>query len=303
MKTEPQIPETDSAWIPAGLSEAAVAILGIGLMGGSLAMALKGKTAALYGIDPDEAVCLQAQKLDLFDRVASQADDLLLSANFIVLCAPLGSLPSLIRSLPGLHPGHAVVMDIGSTKSGILPLLEELPARFAPLGGHPMCGREVNSLANASSDLYEGGSFALLPLKRTPQGALGLALQLVKAVGAHPAWINPLQHDRWVASISHLPYLVANCLAAVTPLDAAPLVGPGFKSTTRLAVESIEMMNHILMNNRENVLPVMKNYRLRLEQMEKALEKGDFDLLDRLFKEGAAQRAALMDVFQEGSGS
>lgn len=300
MKTDPHTSEMDFEWIPATLAECSVAIVGVGLMGGSLAMALKGKTAALYGVDPDEKICLQAQNLDLFDRIDSRAESVLPSANFIILCAPLGSLPALLQSLPALHPGHAVVMDIGSTKNNILPLMDALPDRFAPLGGHPMCGREVNSLANASSDLYEGGSFALLPLKRTPQQALNLALQLVKAIGAHPAWVNPLHHDRWVASISHLPYLVANCLSAVTPLEAAPLVGPGFKSTTRLAAESIEMMNHILVNNRENVLPVLAAYRRRLEEMEIALEKGDFKTLNELFAEGAAQRAAIMDAFQEG---
>ena len=113
------------------------------------------------------------------------------------------------------HPGHAVILDIGSTKNNILPIMEELPQRFEPIGGHPMCGKEVQALTNACADLYQGGSFALLPLARTSQAASQLVLQLVKAIGAHPVWLNPQEHERWAASISALPYLVANCLSGV----------------------------------------------------------------------------------------
>ncbi len=297
--------KTDSpfAWIPANLSDAKVAIWGIGLMGGSLAIALKGKTALLLGIDPDEVVCRQAEEQGLFDKTASNPAELLPQADFIILCAPLGLLPDLLRQIPDLHPGSAVVMDVGSTKNSIMPVFEGLPERFAPIGGHPMCGKEVRTLSHACPDLYQGASFALLPLSRTPQAACRLALQLVDAVGAHAIWLDPALHDKWVASISHLPYLVSNCLAGVTPLEAAPLVGPGFKSTSRLAGESLDMMLHILMNNRENVLLTLKNYRERLEAIESGLETADYESLIKLFEEGAAQRAAILDSFQKGGGA
>jgi prephenate dehydrogenase len=290
-------------WIPSRLSDARVAIWGIGLMGGSLALALKGKVTTLSGIDPDESVCKQAQELRLFDQISTDTDKILSTANLVILCAPLGILPELLQKMPTLHPGNAVVMDIGSTKKELLPVMEQLPERFAPLGGHPMCGKEVQTLSNACADLYQGGGFALLPLKRTPQAASRLALQMVEAIGAHPVWLDPQLHDQLTASISHLPYLVANCLSAVTPLEAAPLVGPGYKSTTRLAAESIDMMIHILTNNRENVVPVLKEYQTRLLALEEALEAGNFDLLRKLFEEGAAQRAAVMEVFHQGGGA
>ncbi|MRR29295.1 prephenate dehydrogenase, partial [bacterium] len=167
MQTDQNAPDPESAWVPETLANATVAIWGIGLMGGSLAMALRGKTAALIGIDPDEEVCRQAVDLQLFDQVSSNPAELLSKANMIIMCAPLGLIPALLKQIPLIHPGHAVVMDIGSTKNNILPIMEELPERFIPIGGHPMCGKEVRSLSNADGDLYQGGSFALLELART----------------------------------------------------------------------------------------------------------------------------------------
>jgi prephenate dehydrogenase len=303
MQTDQNTLDSEPSWIPETLAKTTIAIWGIGLMGGSLAMALKGKTAALFGIDPDEKVCRQAADMQLFNRVSKNPAELLPKANLIVLCAPLGLIPALLKQIPLDHPGHAAVMDIGSTKNNILPIMEELPERFVPIGGHPMCGKEVRSLSNAAADLYQGGSFALLPLTRTTQAASRLALQLVEAVGAHPVWLDPLEHDRWASAISALPYLVANCLSGVTPLEAASLVGPGYKSTTRLAGESIDMMHYILCNNRNNVLTDLKHFHARLELIENALEKDDFETLRTLFEEGAARRAAIMDSFQKGGKS
>jgi prephenate dehydrogenase len=280
-----------------------VAIWGIGLMGGSLAMALRGKTAELLGIDPDEQVCRLCIEKKIFDRVSTNPAELLPHANFIILCAPLGLIPELIKQIPLDHPGRAVVMDIGSTKKNILPIMEELPERFIPIGGHPMSGKEVSSLSNADADLYQGGSFALLALSRTTRPALNLAIQLVKAVGAHPVWLDPSEHDHWASAISALPYLVANCLSGVTPLEAAPLVGPGYKSTTRLAAENIDMMHYILGNNRDNVIADLKNFHTRLELIENALEQDDFETLTNLFEEGASRRTAIMNSFEQGGKS
>jgi prephenate dehydrogenase len=294
---------SDFAWIPASLSDARVAIWGIGLMGGSLAMSLQGKTAALYGIDPDEQVCRQAVGLKLFNRVNTQPAEILPQADLVILCAPLSLIPSLLKQLPKIHPGHAVVLDIGSTKNNILPLMVELPERFIPIGGHPMCGKEVRSLANACTDLYEGGSFALLRLSRTLPAVSKLVEALVRAVGAHPVWMDASEHDRWASVISALPFLAANCLSAVTPVEAAPLVGPGYKSTTRLAGESVDMMLHAVINNRENVLNDVRSFQSRLALIEKALETSDFERLRTLFEEGAARRSAVMEAFLQGGKS
>jgi prephenate dehydrogenase len=287
-------------WIPAALADAKVTVWGIGLMGGSLAMALQGKTAALYGIDPDAQTCRQAEQLHLFDRVSTDPAELLPLADLIVLAAPLGILPALLQELPGCHPGPSVVIDLGSTKTAILEVMQQMPQRFAPLGGHPMCGKEFRTLSQACATLYQGASFALLPLPRTSKLAANLAVHLVEAAGAHVVWLDPATHDRWAASISALPYLASNGLASITPLDAAPLVGPGFTSTTRLADESIDMMLDILSNNRANVLESLQAFCAQMQLLEQDLEAADFDALRSHFQAGADRHAAVLNSFRKG---
>jgi prephenate dehydrogenase len=162
-----------------------------------------------------------------------------------------------------------------------------------------MCGKEKASLAYAEAGLYRDAPFALTPLERTTPRARSLAEQLVQAVGARPLWIDAETHDRWVAATSHLPYLLANTLAAVTPLEAGPLVGPGFRSTTRLAPASLTMMVDILATNRENILECVQRFRQTLDTIEHSLEAGDLESLRAQLAQGSTSFAAL--VTNEGA--
>jgi prephenate dehydrogenase len=134
----------------------------------------------------------------------------------------------------------------------------------------------------------------LTPLERSSLQARQVAEQLVRAVGARPRWIDAETHDRWVAATSHLPYLLANTLAGVTPLEAGPLVGPGLRSTTRLAPASLTMMVDILSTNRDNVLAEMQRFRQALQELENSLQAEDMEALRLQLTRGAASYAALM---------
>jgi prephenate dehydrogenase len=195
---------------------------------------------------------------------------------------------TLLHDLPDIHPGTAMVLDLGSTKSQIMGAMQNLPERFDPLGGHPMCGKERLSLANAEPGLFTGAPFAFSALPRTSARARLLAEQLAVAIGAQPLWLDPETHDRWTAATSHLPYLVANTLAGATPLEARPMVGSGLRSTTRLAGTPLHMMADILVTNRENILQGVKHYRENLRALEDSLETGDFDALWALLEQGQA---------------
>jgi prephenate dehydrogenase len=279
--------------LPTHLSSSRIAIVGLGLMGGSLAYALRGKCAALLGIDPDPETRELASKLNVVDHIASEKENVIADTDLVVLAAPVRAILALLTKLPELHYGPAVVMDMGSTKVEICGLMQSLPPRFEVIGGHPMCGKETASLANADPDIFKGAAFAFTPLQRTTDRARSFASQIAAAIGAKPLWLDPQTHDAWTASTSHLPYLIANTLAAATPEAVSPLIGPGFLSTTRLAASSPAMMLDILLTNRREVLEASRRFRDGLQVLEELLEANDESALSSVLKQGTFCREVL----------
>lgn len=275
-------------------SNARVAILGLGLMGGSLALALRGKCGELLGADPDPETRDLALEMGLVDRLSADPGEILPCAGVVILAAPVSAVLDLLQELPRLHPGTAVVLDLGSTKKQIVERMGQLPGRFDPLGGHPMCGKETSSLKNAEARLFQGAPFAFTPLERTTSHARAVGEAVARAAGALPVWLDADTHDRWVAATSHLPFLLSNLLARITPADAGPLVGPGFRSVSRLAVTPAAMMRDILMTNRTNVLEGLTRFRRELESLEQLLAAGEWEALAEGFELGAAKRRALV---------
>lgn len=267
-----------------------MAIVGLGLMGGSLALALRGKCASILGIDSDPMVVRQAIDDRIVDRAAVDPADLLPAADLIVLATPVRSIITLLNEIPHLHPSGAVVVDLGSTKRAVKEAMQALPERFDPIGGHPICGKEQSSLTFADEGLYQGAAFILSLTERTSDHARQIAIQMAVAAGARPMCLDAETHDSLMAATSHFPYLLANALAAVTPLSAAVLTGPGFQSMTRLARSSPEMMRDILITNRENILFALENFRIQLSLIETLLVEGDIETLMTVLQEGADQK-------------
>ena len=264
------------------LAQSRVAIIGLGLMGGSLALALRGKCAALYGIDTHRATLELALAQKIVDRADSDPTKLLPEADFIILAAPVPAILSLLEQLPALMPNRCVVMDLGSTKKLIVEAMSRLPQRFDPIGGHPICGKEQLSLANAERTLYYAAPFLLTPLERTAERALDAAHQIIEAVGAKAIVLDAVEHDRILAAASHLPFLISSALALATAPDVAPFVGPGFRSVTRLAGTSASMMLGVLESNQENVLNALRALQEKLVEIESALTSNDFSKLELL---------------------
>ncbi len=261
--------ETPSAEV--ALRNARVAILGLGLIGGSLALALRGKCAALLGADPNPEARLLAEASGALERVAADPAEILPPADAVILAAPVRTILALLEDLPRLTPRAAVVMDVGSTKSAIVERMAGLPPRFEPIGGHPMAGKEHGGFANAEAGLFRGAPFVLTPLARTTERARNFALAVVDAVGARPLWLDAKTHDRYAAAISHLPYLTSLALALATPPEATMMAGPGFRSATRLAATPPQMMLDILLTNRRAVLEALSRFRRTLDALENAL--------------------------------
>ena len=279
---------------PDFLASASIAILGLGLMGGSLAMALRGKCHQLLGIDSNQDTLTLAKRIALCDRISSDPSELLPDADLVILAAPIRQILRLLRDVPGYTQESPIILDLGSTKTEIVRAMNALPPRFDPIGAHPMCGKEHSSLVEAESTLYVGAPFALVPLPRTSTRARAAAHQLVLAVGAHPLWLNEITHDRWVAATSHVPFLIANALAFSTPPEVAPMIGPGYRSTTRVSTSPASVMLDILSTNRGNILEGLSRFKGQLDHLETLLREENQDELATALDSGAHRQKQLL---------
>jgi prephenate dehydrogenase len=257
------------------LSECHIAIVGLGLMGGSLALALREKCASVLGSDRDPAVIGMACRRRIIDRADTQLQAILPQAHMIILALPVRGIIEMIPRLPGMCPEGAIVMDLGSTKVEVLQAMEGLPPEFDPIGGHPICGKETSGLANASPELFRGSPFILSKLARTSDHAIALSMELVRAVGGSPFMLDAQFHDDRVAYTSHLPYLLSLGLVQSLPPEALPLIGSGFRVASRLAGSNPEMMTDIFMTNRESVLEALARFRAEMDAIEAEIRKGD----------------------------
>jgi prephenate dehydrogenase len=255
------------------LKETRIAIIGLGLMGASLAQALRGKSAALFGVDSDPKTAKRAADLRLVDEASVKMEQILPRADLIILATPVRATLGLLGRLSSISNAPAAVLDLCSTKTDILAAMEALPANFDPIGGHPMCGKETSGLESADPAIYHDAPFAIVPLARSSPAALALTGELVQAIGARPLLMDAATHDAWTAATSHFPYLLAAALVLATPPDATPLVGSGFRSTTRVAGSSVPMMMDILTTNRVNVLAAIQRLRESLDGLEAGLRE------------------------------
>jgi prephenate dehydrogenase len=277
------------------LATSKVAIVGLGLMGGSLALGLRGKCAALYGIDPHLPTLELALSQHIVDYADSDPARLLPEADLVILSAPVPAILTLLEQLPSFTPNPCIVLDLGSAKKQIVDAMSKLPERFDPMGGHPICGREKLSLANAERTLYYAAPFLLTPLERTSPRAISAANQIIEALGAKGKTLDAVEHDRILASTSHLPFLISSALALATPDDVASFVGPGFKSTSRLAGTPSSMMLGVLQSNRENVLNALCGMQKQLAEIESALSSSNFSKLESILHQAQSSYQKITD--------
>jgi prephenate dehydrogenase len=278
------------------LQDSKIAVIGLGLMGGSLALALKGKCAALYGIDSD----LATLELALDKKIVHQVDTdpaclgVLPQADLVILATPVPAIIDFIQELPALIQEPCIVLDLGSTKKYIVQAMSMLPERFDPVGGHPICGKEKLGLENADENLYQGAPFVVAVLERTTIRARQAVEQMIAVIGAHLVELSAEEHDRALAFTSHLPFLISSALALSTPLEYSSFIGSGFRSTSRLAGTPSSIMLSILQSNRENVLEVLSLFQQHLSEIQTKLAAEDFQTLEGLLNHSRATYQSLV---------
>lgn len=279
-----------------------VAIAGLGLIGGSLGLALRerGLARRVLGLPRRAETIREGLEIGAIDEGSldlSRAAE----AELVVLAAPVLAFEPLTRELaPSLRPG-TLVTDVGSTKAEITTCLPGLlPASVDFVGGHPMAGSEKGGVLAGRADLFEGAIWVLTRGPRTrPENVERLAV-LVKALGATPVEMEPALHDEAVAHISHLPHVVAAALAESAGEGEVPadllrlLIAGGFRSTTRIAASPPEMWRDICLTNRHAVLASLAGFEAALARFRQALEQEDSAAVLEAFQRGKTARDLLV---------
>jgi prephenate dehydrogenase len=258
------------------LQQTRVGIVGLGLMGGSLALALRGKVAHLVGVERQAIV----RQMALRESIVDQAIDTLAPdsplVDLLVLATPVQAILQTLSALPALRPAGGYVLDLGSTKRAITAAMAALPDSFAAIGGHPMCGKETSGLLSATADLYRGQLFVICPTSRTTPAMQALVLELIAAIEARPVFLEAAEHDNIVAAVSHLPYLVSAALMRSVVSEAQwAISASGFRDTTRLAGTNPQMMVDILLTNRDAIFQFLQDYESDLGELRRLLALED----------------------------
>ena len=278
-----------------------VALIGVGLMGGSFAMALKraGVVASIVGVDRDGQVLERAAELGIIDTVADSITEAVKGADLVVVAVPVRAIgPALHDVALALEPA-AVVTDVGSTKGEVVRLarneLRGLFPRFVP--GHPIAGRESSGVDAAGADLFKGARVVLTPAAETAADALDLVRACWEAAGARVATLGAEDHDRIFAAVSHLPHLLSFALVSeiASRQNGAELFGfaaGGFRDFTRIAASSPEMWRDIALQNRQALLDELDRYGARLAVFRDLIDRGEGPGLERLMAEARIARHA-----------
>lgn len=286
---------------PFSLDKSEVAIVGLGLMGGSLALALQGKCRTIVGVDRDEGVLEIALAQGWIEATADF--DTAHNCDLLILATPVRTILAQLDALANATyypPRQTVVIDLGSTKTHVVRAMANLPPRFEPVGGHPMCGKEVGGLRQAEADLYRDKVFVLCAPGYTSVRALSIAYELIQVIGAQPLMLPPERHDALAALVSHLPYTVAVALMRVVLAQddeqAWRLAASGFRDTTRLAASDLTMMTDILLTNRDALLSALAAYQTELNALTVAIESGDPETIRAALELAHEKRGELFQV-------
>lgn len=279
-----------------------VTIVGLGLIGGSLGLALKagpGPEVEVIGYDRNRTVAAKARRLGAIDRAGADLAEAVAASPLVVIATPILAIrQTLERIAPHLQP-DAVVTDTGSTKAMVMAWAGELlPPGVSFVGGHPMAGKETQGVDHAQADLFHGKTYCLCPSPGARQEAVDLVTEMVRRVGGQPLLISAAEHDRYVAAVSHLPLVVSVALFNLVRSSPdwprlATLAASGFRDVTRLASGDPEMGHDICVTNREQLLHWLDRFQEELARFRELILRGGRDLYDALAMAQAERNAFL----------
>ncbi len=274
-----------------------ITILGVGLLGGSIGLAVKSISSdcKITGYGHRASTLKKAVEFGAIDEGQTNLREAVAGSDLVILCTPVGMFAELLRDMAdGLAPG-SVVTDVGSTKRSVVRMAEDLlPSNVHFVGSHPMAGSEKRGVEFAKTDLFQNALCILTPTARTDAHAVTKVERFWKSIGMRIARLSPHDHDRLLADISHLPHALAVCLIAMQQEAGLDLAGKGFLDTTRIASGDGNLWRDILLDNRDNLRGSLSRLRDQLRELEHLLEDGGREELARWLDKWASRRTELM---------
>jgi prephenate dehydrogenase len=281
-------------------AERSVAVIGVGLMGGSLGLAARELAGVrrVVGYSRSPATIAAALECGAITEAADSLEEAAAAADLVFVCTPVRLVLDHVRRAHIAAAPGAVVSDVGSTKAMLMDALSP-DEQSRCVGGHPLCGSETAGVRNARSSLYEGATYFLTPGAHVGPVAFEKLYDFLVQIGARPVAVEPHEHDRLLALVSHLPHVLANVLMTQAgeshgtrdPLLAA---GPSFRDMTRIAGSNARVWADIFLENREALLAALGTYRAGLDEMTQALEAADEGRLTALVGRAARQHERLL---------
>ena len=266
-------------------------IIGVGLIGGSLAIDIKKKypEVVIHGISRKEATLNEALALNLIDKKATLDD--IVNADLVIISIPVDATVKLLPTILDKIPDTGLVVDAGSTKEAICKVVENHPKRRNFLAMHPIAGTEHSGPSAAIADLFVGKTNIICEVEKTTFKLQEKALELFKSIGMRIRYMNPEAHDKHIAYMSHLSHISSFMLGKTVmdkeknERDIFDMAGSGFASTVRLAKSSPEMWTPIFKQNKHNVIETLEEYINNLTQFKDLMKSDDFDAIFNEMKE------------------
>jgi prephenate dehydrogenase len=273
-----------------------ITIIGVGLIGGSLALALKkkGYKGRITGVGRNKKNLIRALELGIIDDYSTVHSQGVKYADLVIIAASVGQFEEIAKKINNHLKKGAIVTDVGSVKSRIINIIEPLmPEGVFFVGGHPIAGKECSGLEGATPDLFHNARCIITPSANTKRAAMNKVKSLWKMVGMKTVIMTPEEHDQVFAAVSHMPHIVAYTIVN-SILDADRKFmrygGRGLKDITRIAMSSEELWRDICSSNREDILSTLRKFSSSVSRMIKLFEKSDWKGLEGEFKRAREAR-------------
>lgn len=268
------------------------AIVGTGLIGGSIALRMKEKKLAgqIIGISRSRKTVLLAKKLKAVD-IATQELSALREADLVILAMPINTILAAAKKISRIIPKDCIVTDVGSTKKEIVNKLSRIFPNYA--GSHPLAGSEKTGIQHANPEIFPGSLCIVTPSKKTSRRALKKIEALWKQLGSRTIRLSPEKHDQILSFTSHLPHIAAFALARTVPEKYFSFGAAGLRDTTRIAASDSKLWSEIILSNRSNMLKAISLFIREINHLKDAVRRGDLSRLAALLKQAREKRESL----------